>query len=217
MIVVDGENTHNIATFCPISSRYTTALGFKMHMYVYRLCFITPFIIATGAIICILSLATPWWCVVSNLPEPIEGVHFGLWRACFSSAWETSNVCGGVTGLLFIDATWLNAVRAMVIISVLLSFATLPLAVISTVKNSWIFSTAAALLALAQAAIMMIGLAVFIGEIYKELSDFGVSTVGWSYGIGWAGVGFYIAGAVCLAIQTIMIKRENPYENIASL
>ncbi len=189
---------------------YTATFWFNM----YKLCFITPFIIATGALICIVGLATPWWCLVSNLPEPIEGVHFGLWRACFSSAWETSNVCGEVTGLLFIDATWLNAVRAMVIISILLSLATLPLAVVSTVKSSLILSAAAALLVLAQAITMMIGLAVFIGEIHDEFNGFGVSSVGWSYGIGWAGVGFYITGTVCLVIQTVMLKRENRYENI---
>ncbi len=131
--------------FIPLGTHATT-LDFNM----YKLCFIPPFIVATGALICIVGLATPWWCLVSNLPEPIEGVHFGLWRACFSNVWETSIVCGEVTGLLSIDATWLNAVRAMVIISILLSLATLPLAIVSTVKSSLILSAAAAVLVLAQ-------------------------------------------------------------------
>ena len=183
----------------------------------YRLGLIIPFIIAAGAIICIISLATPWWCLMTDLPEPVMGVYFGLWQACtyFTSDWETGTVCEEVTTILF-DSTWLNAARAMVIISVLLSFATFPLAIISntTIKNNAIFSIAAALLTLAQATTMMTGLAIFIGKVYSELNDFGVISVGWSFGIGWAGVSSYILGAICLVIEAFMLTRHQHYENI---
>ena len=179
-----------------------------------KLCFVTPFIIATATIICIVSLATTWWCVVSHLPG-YEGVHSGLWLACYCNALETECIdLTSVRLLQFTDVTWLYVVRAMVSISILLSLATLPLAVISTAKSSWIFSTAAALLTLAQAATSMIGLAVFNGEIYALNINVGVISVSWSYCIGWAGVGFYITGTVCLIIETIMFKRRNLYENI---
>ncbi len=164
--------------------------------------------IAIGAIICTISLGTPWWGLVSKFPE--KDVHFGLWWVCFSDVYETSCV---ETARFFHDDTWLNAVRALVIFSVLLSLATLPLAVVSTVKSSLFFSTDAALLALAQTIAMLIGLAVFTGEIPK-LHHVGTTSVGWSYGIGWFGVGFYITGTVCLVIQTIMLKRRKLYENI---
>lgn len=95
---------------------------------------VAPILVAIGAIICIISLATPYWA-----SQTVEGVstYGGLWRVCFSVEHVTS--CSS-----FKSISWLNATRAMVIISVALSFLTLALGITAVIKGNAPFSIAAA-------------------------------------------------------------------------
>ena len=86
--------------------------------------------------------------------------------------------------------SWINVTRGMVIISVILSFLTLALGVTSIIKENVPFSFAA-VSALAKAAAM---LAIFVEKVHEE--DNSYTGLGWSFGIGWAGVGFYMMGMI---------------------
>ena len=157
----------------------------------YKLFVVIPmFAACIGTIICIISLATPWWYTLTI--QGIDG-YIGLWKMCVTV--EGIDQCVNTTD----PPSWLIAVRAMTIISVLLILATLTFCVLSIIKGIAAFVIAVAVSALAQAGSMVIGLAIFIGESHD-----GNGSLGWSFGIGWAGVGLYLSGmavAIVLAVK----------------
>ena len=157
---------------------------------------VAPILVAIGAIICIISLATPYW--FSKEFGLGTSAHSGLWREC--SSIDNVTICVNVPA-----TPWLNATRAMVIISVGLSFLTFALALISIIKENVPFSFAAAVSALAQAGAMVIGLAVFIGKTHEVNHSY--TGLSWSFGIGWAGVSFYMTGMIGFIIQAIVLRK----------
>ena len=156
---------------------------------------VAPILVAIGAIICIISLATPYW-----TSQSAEGVsaYGGLWKFCFSVEHVTS--CSS-----FKSISWLNATRAMVIISVALSFLTLALGITAIIMGNAPFSIAAAVSAFVQAVTMVIGLAIYIGKLH-ELTD-SYTGLSWSFGIGWAGASFYLSGMIGFIIQAILLRK----------
>ena len=165
---------------------------------------VAPILVAIGAVICIVSLATPYWFSLSD-SETEQSIHFGLWRVCESRGTET--LCGGVR-----TTSWINATRGMVIISIALSLLTVALGVVSIIKENAPFSFAAAVSALAQAAAMLVGLAIFVEKIHEV--DNSYTGLYWSFGIGWAGVGFYMMGMIGFIIQALALRKADSYAPI---
>ena len=168
-------------------------------MAVRILFIVAPILVANGAIICIISLATPYWFSQSASGQSF---YFGLWRFCLSQGPVTA--CDDVKA-----SSWINATRAMVIISVLLTLFTIALGVASIIKKKVPFSFAAAASALAQAGAMLVGLAIFTGKIHEENDSY--SGLYWSFGIGWASIVFYMMGMVGFIIQALVLKKADTY------
>ena len=126
----------------------------------------------------------------------IQGIekHHGLWREC--------GTVKGATHCINLPhpPSWLEAVRAMTIISILLIFATVMLGSLSMIfiKGSAAFLIATAVSALAQAVTMVIGLAIFVGKTHNR-----TGSLGWSFGIGWAGVGLYLSAVLTASVLAI--------------
>ena len=156
---------------------------------------VAPILVVIGAIICTIGLATPYWA-----SQSVDGnnIHSGLWRVCFS--------IDNTTGCDNVQATsWLNATRAMIIISVALSFLTVALGIISIIKGNVPFSIAAAISAFVQAVTMVTGLAIYIGKFHELNHSY--TGLSWSFGVGWAGASFYMTGMIGFIIQAILLRK----------
>ena len=144
----------------------------------------------------IISLGSNNWYEIGNV------MNIGLWKICYPSGCYTQDV-----------EDWMKAVRALLILPILLVLAVVPIFVIGMALKKGLITFIAVLLVGIQGVMVAIAMIIFTSATYhNEAEDY----LAWSYVMGWISVIFYEISGLALVIVTVVhvLSNKLSYYNI---
>ena len=131
--------------------------------------------------------------------------YSGLWKTCFNGKCYTPSES---------DADdWLKAVRALLILPILLVLIVAPIFVVGMALKKGPITFIAVLLVGIQGVMVAIAMIIFTSETYDNNKQ---EYLAWSYVLGWISMIFYGISGLALGLATVVLFNKLSHYNIIS-
>ena len=163
---------------------------------------IAAFFMFLAVLFNIISLGSNNWYIYE-----IELIQFnsGLWKTCISGQCHTLSES---------DADdWFKAVRALLILPILLVLIVAPIFVVGMALKKGLITFIAVLLVGIQGVMVAIAMIIFTSETYNNNAQ---EHLAWSYVLGWISMIFYGISGLALALATVVLFNRLSHYNIIS-